>query len=155
MSRVPYIVTDTQYPDWHLRTRLLLFESLFAKNKHILPATEPCEHAANMECESLRVELRCLRIQRIELEQEDADRETLQAMDDAIRKRAQQLDRALYRKWWEQPPPVPCQRPCGHDHGSVLRECCKAAASGRGANAEALRFVAGIRPVTTYFSLLR
>ena len=77
-------------------------------------------------------------------------------MDDAIRKREQQLDRALYHKWWEQPPSVCHKRPCGHDHGSVLRECCKlAAGTGRGANVEALRFVEVIRPVTTYFDLLR
>jgi len=106
-----------------------------------------------MECETLRVELKELRIKRLELEQRDADRETLQAMDAAIRQREQQLDKALYHKWWEQPPPVPCKRACGHDHGSVLRECCKAAGSG---GVESLRFVEGIRlPVKPYFSFLR
>jgi hypothetical protein len=110
---------------------------------------------SDMQCEPLRLDLRNLRLQRLELEQKDADRETLQVMDAAIRKREQQLERALYEKWWEQPPPVPCKRPCGHDHGSVLRECCKAAGTGRGANVEVLRFVEAIRPVTTYFNLLR
>ena len=106
-----------------------------------------------MQCETLRVELKELRIKRLELEQRDEDRETLEAMDAAIRQREQQLDKALYHRWWEQPPPVVCKRLCGHVHGSVLRECCKAEGSSR---AETLRFVEGIRlPVKTYFSFLR
>jgi hypothetical protein len=83
------------------------------------------------------VELKELRIQRLELEQRDADRETLEAIDAAILRREQQLDKALYHKWWEKPPPAPCKRECGHVYGSVLRECCKACASG---GPEALRW---------------
>jgi hypothetical protein len=102
-----------------------------------------------------RHELANLRIQRLELAQRDADRATLQAMDAAIRQREQQLDKALYHRWWERPPPVPCKRLCGHVHGSVLRECCKAGSSAE----EAKRFAEQLRsansPVKTYFSFLR
>ena len=102
-----------------------------------------------MECETLRVELTELRIKRLELEQRDADRATLQAMDAAIRQREQQLQQAAAasnpisraqallgreddapgEQWWRRVPVYTC-RPCGHVRGSVLRECCKVRACG-------------------------
>jgi hypothetical protein len=87
-------------------------------------------------------ELNNLRIQRLELEQQGACHEKLQAMDAAIRMREQQLAgigagvprRAEVReadeeKWWKRHPPY-IKRPCGHLRGSVLRDCCKLADAG-------------------------
>ena len=97
----------------------------------------------------MRIELRELRIKRLELEQRDADRETLQAMDAAILTREQQLQqaaaasRAIGRaqallgrendapgeQWWKRGPNYTYRR-CGHINGSVLRECCRVRACG-------------------------
>ena len=102
-----------------------------------------------------RRDLANLRIQRLELEQKDADRETLQVMDDAIRKREQQLDKALYHRWWERPSPVPIKRSCGHSLGSVLRPCCKTAGISAESAEDYLRHLEGLTPVTTAFNMLR
>jgi hypothetical protein len=56
--------------------------------------THPRHHAANMQCETFRLDLSHLRIRRTELEQQDPQHPALQALDAAIRTREQQLARA-------------------------------------------------------------